>query len=86
MLDKYGGKVTKKGSAAENCAKGCVDMDGGKIKDHGLYCPGIPAGSRIDQCMDECDYASQDGNKKRIKECKYGCGYWSNTTQLPIVV
>lgn len=81
---KFGGKVSKKGSNAENCAKGCADMDGGKVTDHGKYCPGIPIGSRIDDCMNECQHASESGKKKRIRDCQYGCGYWSNSTHQPI--
>jgi len=81
--DNYKGKVTKKGTDAENCAKGCADVSGGKVIDHGKYCPGVSIYSRIDVCRDECDEASEGGNKKRIKQCQFGCGYWSNATATP---
>lgn len=80
--DFYGGKISTKGSKAENCAKGCADMEEGKIKDHGKYCPGIPLRTRVDVCMDQCDGASS--HPERIDECKYGCGFWNNSTQPTI--
>lgn len=71
---KYGGKWTDKGSAAENCAKGCARVSKGNIQDENVFC-GLPdPSSRKEACLSECQYASH--NEDRIKDCQYGCGFW----------
>ena len=70
---EYGGKVTNKGSDAENCAKGCAGMEAGKVTDYNKIC-GLPLAQRLSTCQSDCKSASS--NPQRVADCNYGCGFW----------